>query len=616
MNLGAETPARAAHCAAFAGLPASLREEILSHASERRYRQGEPIYRQGENDGRAHYLLAGSVELWWQGRVTRTLTASPQGAEEPFDPPGRKRYTARAAQAATILSLPRNVLERVLEQHERERGDSVQELGEGAGAAASDWMIRMLQSPLLATLPAARMQEIFERMQPCPVHADEVVVEQGASGDYYYVIAQGYCEVSRRIANGRGQIHLADLGPGASFGEEALISGRARNATVTMISDGLLMRLGREDFLRLIFERTVRELDVDAACTAVANGAQWLDVRYPEEHEARTLLGSRNMPLHLLRLHGARLSRDTRYIVCGDDREHAAIGAFLLLERGFDAVYLNCGVRAAIARNPALDSLLEDDAGKASVVYLPPGREAHEQAAAPSPSRTDDAERMEDPLESTLGRIAGLYTHAEAQRAMTQPIPTEPFADTSTGRTLAEIRATLSDAHDALEGSVERLVADDAPTRAPWLTETESDELDEDLCATRDLGAALSIEETLALVMRETERRVRTELERAIALRSHRLEQQYQAKLKRMRELTRQEIAQREASMRRALARDYQHKEQLLRANYKKLMAFANAVARRQSQLREAREQFEAKLATATRLYAELSRLAPLLDER
>ena len=615
MNLGVETRARAAHHAPFARLPASLREQALSHATERRYRQGEPIYRQGEDDGRAHYLLDGTVELWWQGRVTRTLTATPHGAEEPFDPPGRKRYTARAGQAASILSLPRAVLERVLEQHERERGDGVLEVSEVAGPAASDWMIRLLQSPLLAALPAAHMQEIFERMQPFPVRADEVVIEQGTGGDYYYVVAHGYCEVSRRIANGRSQIHLADLGPGASFGEEALISGRARNATVTMISDGLLMRLGREDFLRLIVERSVREVDVDAACTAAADGAQWLDVRYPEEHEARTILGSRSMPLHMLRLHGSRLPRDTRYIVCSEDRERAAVGAFLLLERGFDAVYLDCGVRAAIARNPALDSLLEGDAGTASVVYLPPARDAHE-APATSPTRSEDAERKEDPLDSTLGRIAGLYTHAEAQRAMTQPIPTESFANTSSGKTLAEIRATLGHAHDTLEGSVDRLVADDAQEHASWLTETEHDELDEDLCATRDLGAALSIEENLAQVMRETERRVRAELERAIALRSHRLEQQYQVKLKRMRELTRQEIAQREASMRRALARDYQHKEQVLRANYKKLMAFANAVAHRQSQLREAREQFEAKLATATQLYGELSRLAPLLDER
>jgi CRP-like cAMP-binding protein len=615
MNLGVETTARGAQCAPFAQLPASLREEALSHATERRYRQGEPIYRQGEDDGRAHFLLDGSVELWWQGRVTRTLTATPQGAEEPFDPPGRKRYTARAGQAATVLSLPRTALERVLEKHERERSDGVLEVSEHAGTTASDWMIRMLQSPLLAALPAARMQEIFERMQPCPVRADEVVIEQGASGDYYYVVAQGYCEVSRRIANGRGQIHLADLGPGATFGEEALISGRARNATVTMISDGLLMRLGREDFLRLIFERTVREIDVDAARTAAADGAQWLDVRYPEEHDARTILGSRNMPLHLLRLHGSRLPHDTRYIVCGDDREDAAIGAFLLLERGFDAVYLDRGVRAAIAHDPALDSLLEDAGVDVSVVYLPPGREGREAAASPT-HQSDFAEHMEDPLDSTLGRIAGLYTHAEAQRAMTQPIPTESFADSSTANTLAEINATLSAAHDALAGSVDRLVADDAPTHAAWLTETEADELDEDLCATRDLGAALSIEETLAIVMRETERRVRAELERAIALRGHRLEQQYQAKLKRMRELTRQEIAQREASMRRSLARDYQHKEQVLRANYKKVMAFANALTRRQSQLREAREQFEAKLAKATQLYGELSRLAPLLDER
>ena len=47
-------------------------------------------------------------------------------------------------------------------------------------------------------------------------------------------------------------VYLAELGMGDTFGEEALISGAHRNATVTMITDGVLMRLGKDDFNTLL----------------------------------------------------------------------------------------------------------------------------------------------------------------------------------------------------------------------------------------------------------------------------------------------------------------------------------------------------------------------------
>ncbi|MEQ8664023.1 MAG: cyclic nucleotide-binding domain-containing protein, partial [Gammaproteobacteria bacterium] len=366
MQTGTNPVAYEASIAPLARLPATLRMQAFALATERDYGAGETIYQQGEDGSCVHYLLDGAVELLVQGRVTRTLQATRHGAQAPIDPPGRKRHSARAAGHARVMTFPRAALAHLLEQHEADTGDGellVRDVtGSGADSATttSDWMTRLLQSPLFATLPPENIQGIFARMTAHAMAADEVVIEQGSDGDRYYVIAQGYCEVSRTIAGGRSNVHLADLGPGAGFGEEALIAARPRNATVTMLTDGLLMSLARADFLRLVCEPAVQRITLAAALDVIAGGALWLDVRDPEEHDARCIAGSHNIALHLLRLHGSRLRRERGYVVCGDDRDHAAAGAFLLVERGFDAVCLDVGVRAAIAENPTLDSLLGD----------------------------------------------------------------------------------------------------------------------------------------------------------------------------------------------------------------------------------------------------------------
>ncbi|MGR8921714.1 MAG: hypothetical protein ACU85V_19045, partial [Gammaproteobacteria bacterium] len=82
----------------------------------------------------------------------------------------------------------------------------------------------------------------------------------------------------------------------------------------------------------------------------------------------------------------------------------------------------------------------------------------------------------------------------------------------------------------------------------------------------------------------------------------------------RMRELTRQEVAQREAAIERRYAAQYGEKEQLLRSYYKKLIGFANGISRQKAQLRQARQQFEQKLDSANRLYREVEEMRELLN--
>ena len=60
--------------------------------------------------------------------------------------------------------------------------------------------------------------------------------------------------VTRETPLNKDGIKLAELGVGDTFGEEALISEAKRNATVTMLTEGVLMRLNKQDFRELMNE--------------------------------------------------------------------------------------------------------------------------------------------------------------------------------------------------------------------------------------------------------------------------------------------------------------------------------------------------------------------------
>ena len=58
-------------------------------------------------------------------------------------------------------------------------------------------------------------------------------------------------------------------------------------------------------FAELVTNPTLEAVPYSAACDRVANGATWIDVRFPDEREAVAVEGSLNLPLNALRLRAA-----------------------------------------------------------------------------------------------------------------------------------------------------------------------------------------------------------------------------------------------------------------------------------------------------------------------
>jgi len=111
-------------------------------------------------------------------------------------------------------------------------------------AEADGWQIRFLRSHMLTGIPQPIWQRILRQLQPGEVQAGETIIREGDRGSCCFILARGRAEVRR------GAEVLRHLAPGDFFGEDALLAGEPRNASVVMTEHGTVMSLGEASFRR------------------------------------------------------------------------------------------------------------------------------------------------------------------------------------------------------------------------------------------------------------------------------------------------------------------------------------------------------------------------------
>ena len=334
-------------------LPENLQNQIFERANVLEVKKSRFIFKQGDKDAYSYYLLEGEVELHTGKEINSVIESNSDRARYALAQLQPRQFSAKAKTPLKILQVERNILDQMMVLAQEKATDDV--LGSGSGSVEvdevdgvdddTDWMTQMLQSELFSKMPMANIHQLFALLEPVEFKAGDVVVEQGSVGENYYIISEGRCAVSRRPSPKSNDVKLAELKTGDSFGEEALISESTRNATVTMITDGVLMQLAKDTFVELVKKPTMQSLDYDEADALVNEGsAKWLDVRFPNEHKESAIAGSLNIPLNSLRLQLDKLDPEIIYVLYCDTGARSSTGMFLLVERGFQVSYLEGGL--------------------------------------------------------------------------------------------------------------------------------------------------------------------------------------------------------------------------------------------------------------------------------
>ena len=331
----------------FAPLDGLKRENLAALAKKvgiRTMSAGRFLFREGETDKRTVWLVGGMVELREGERTVGMIRGGTPEARNPLSPQLPRRLSARAVDEVSYLAIDSELLD-VMITWDQTGTYEVEELQNQIGSPGSDdWMTVLLSTKSFHRIPPANIQAIFLRMQRVPYKAGEVVIKQGDEGDFFYAIVNGKCSVTRETPLNREGIKLAELAPGDTFGEEALIAEAKRNATITMLTDGVLMRLAKQDFRELMNEPLLQWVSYAEANDIVARGGKWLDVRLPSEHQNLNIESSLNIPLYFIRLKLSTLDRETPYIVYCDTGRRSSAAAYILVERGFDAYVLKGGL--------------------------------------------------------------------------------------------------------------------------------------------------------------------------------------------------------------------------------------------------------------------------------
>ena len=336
---------------AFSPLDGLKSENLHALARKTQLRElsaGRLLFKEGDTDKRTYYLVSGVIELLHEGRSVLVLRGGSPEARNPIAPGNPRRYAARVvSDRVDYVAIDSDMLDMMLtwDQTGSYEVNELRGVNE-EGPSSDDWMTNLLQTKAFHKIPPANIQAIFMRMQRMDYRSGEVVIKQGDVGDFFYVVVKGTCSVTRETPLNKEGIKLAELKMGDTFGEEALISEAKRNATVTMTSDGYLMRLGKDDFRKLLNEPFLEWVDYEQAKKIVASGGQWIDVRLPSEFEHYHAPNAANIPLYSIRLKLKALNRNTQYVVCCDTGRRSSACAYVLSERGFHASVLRGGLAA------------------------------------------------------------------------------------------------------------------------------------------------------------------------------------------------------------------------------------------------------------------------------
>ncbi|GAA5316165.1 MAG: hypothetical protein AseanaTS_13700 [Candidatus Pelagadaptatus aseana] len=348
-----QIPALLSTFSPFDDLNEQYRQRIAEHAEVVTRDKGKIIFQRGKEASYRYYLLEGSVDLVDSSFRPTTIAANSEPARLTLDDSSPTRVSAVANTASRLLKVDAEFLDVALAWSQSSGGVELPEqfpsanddaeLGEVNLSQAhvevdegeGDWMSALLQSPLFYKVSPAHLQSLFARFQRVPVKQGELIIKEGEAGDYFYVIGHG----SARVTNLTGKLDV-QLQQGQFFGEEALVGDAPRNASITMLSDGYLMRLEKADFKSLLQEPVQKFIQFEELQGLAPASYQLLDVRLPLEFRHQHVPGSRNINLPALRDKLKELDTGVRYVITDDAGRRSQVAAYLLCQQGFDAVIL------------------------------------------------------------------------------------------------------------------------------------------------------------------------------------------------------------------------------------------------------------------------------------
>jgi CRP-like cAMP-binding protein len=228
----------------FEDVPEEVLNDLAGRVRLRTAPPGAPVFRQGDRADAFYVVRRGTLQVVEEDpdtgaeRVLSTVGPGESFGELGLLESAPRAATVRAVEESQLFQIDKGTFDQLLADMAH-----VPDFAPTLQAAAE---LRRL--PCFAVLEPAAIAELLEQGRWITVSPGQTIVQEGQVGDAFYAIGSGQVEVIQ------GDHIVGSLGPGAFFGEVALLEDVPRTATVRALSPVRAFRLEREGFERLVGE--------------------------------------------------------------------------------------------------------------------------------------------------------------------------------------------------------------------------------------------------------------------------------------------------------------------------------------------------------------------------
>lgn len=320
----------------FDGLDPEQLQHMADIAKTEKSPKGTFLTKRGKDIGTVSFLVSGHVDLVDGNFQSESVVSDDHRRHFPLVSTSPSPVSAMAKSDVELILIDidsYNLARTWKEDGELNLPKATTEESEESG----DWMMCLLDSPLFSQIPPTQIQKLFSCFEAVEVDEGDRIVREGEPGEYFYVLESGSASVHNRVSG-----EIATLKAGNFFGEEALVGETLRNASITMQTPGVVMRLSKQDFTSLLVSPLIRYINGDQLHEQFDQGMplRLIDIRLPAEFRKLHVKGSRNIPLASMRGKLPELDQRAIYVVGDDGGKRSEVAAHLLCQAGFTTYIL------------------------------------------------------------------------------------------------------------------------------------------------------------------------------------------------------------------------------------------------------------------------------------
>lgn len=217
----------------FQQLDAASKATVVAALTKKEFATGTEIITQGDVGDYFYMIESGTVDFYVNGTKVNTSSDGSSFGELALMYNSPRAATATAASNVTCWALDRLTFRRILLESTFNRRIMYEDF--------------LKDVKVLAGLSHQERLKLADALSTEIYHAGDNIVTQGESGDKFYLIESGSCEISKAAEGVIGTI-----GKGKYFGEVALLNDLPRQATVKATNTVIVATLGKQGFTRLL----------------------------------------------------------------------------------------------------------------------------------------------------------------------------------------------------------------------------------------------------------------------------------------------------------------------------------------------------------------------------